>query len=197
MTAETRLLFFSGSTRKDGLNRKLAAYALRLAQEKGYAASPLDLVDYPMPVYNGDLESGEGIPDSARRLKAVFEAHQGIFIAAPEYNASITPLLKNSLDWVSRIRDAGERPLQVYKTRVFAICSASSSLHGGARGLLATRQVLAVGLGALVLGDQLAVSRAHEAFDDTGQLKDEAMRKTLGGVVDRLAAVAAATRPQP
>jgi chromate reductase, NAD(P)H dehydrogenase (quinone) len=197
MTTETRLLFFSGSTRKDSLNRKLAAYALRLAQDKGYTAEPLDLADYPLPIYNGDLQTNEGIPDNAHRLKAAFQAHQGIFIAAPEYNASITPLLKNSLDWVSRIKDAGEQPLQVFKTRVFAICSASPSMHGGARGLVTTRQVLAVGLTALVLGDQLAVSRAHEAFDDAGQLKDEGMRKALGGVVERLGVMAAAARFQP
>lgn len=197
MTVETKLLFFSGSTRKESLNRKLASYALRLAQEKGYTAEPLDLADYPMPVYNGDLQTEQGIPESAHRLKAAFQAHQGIFIAAPEYNASITPLLKNSLDWVSRIKDAGEQPLQVFKTRVFAICSASPSRHGGARGLLTTRQVLAVGLRALVLGDQLAVSRAHEAFDDAGQLKDQAMREALGGVVERLGAMAAAARFEP
>jgi chromate reductase len=191
VTAETRLLFFAGSSRKPSLNRKLAAYAHGLALEKGFAAELLELADYPMPIYNGDLESGDGIPENARKLKAVFQSHQGVLIAAPEYNAAITPLLKNTLDWVSRIKDPGEQPLQVFKTRVFAICSASPSLHGGARGLLTTRQVLAVGLGALVLGDQLAVSRAHEAFDDAGQLRDEAMRKALGGIVDKLAAMAA------
>jgi chromate reductase len=194
MTDQTRLLFFSGSTRRDSLNRKLAGYALRVAQEKGYATEPLDLSDYPLPIYNADLQNEQGIPENARKLKAIFDAHQGIFISAPEYNASITPLLKNTLDWVSRIKDPGEQPLQVFKTRVFAICSASPSLHGGARGLLALRQVLAVGLQAFVLGDQLAVSRANEAFDETGQLKDAAMQKALGTVLDRLADVAARFR---
>ena len=183
----TQLLFFAGSSRKGSLNRTLASYAQRVALEKGHGANLIELADYPLPLYNADLQHSEGIPENARKLKAVFGAHQGIFIAAPEYNASITPLLKNTLDWMSRIKDEGEQPLQVFKTRVFAICAASGSMHGGVRGLIALRQVLAVGLGALVLGDQFAVSKANEAFDDAGNAKDELVRKTVAGIVDRLA----------
>jgi len=190
VTAETKLLFLAGSARKASLNRKLALCAKGIAQQQGYAADLIELSDYPMPIYNGDLQDAEGIPENARKLKGVLQSYQGIFIAAPEYNASVTPLLKNSLDWLSRIRDGDEKPLHVFRTRVFALGSASPSMHGGARGLLAMRQVLAVGLSALVLPDQLAVSRAHEAFDDSGALKDEAMQKALAGVVELLGVLA-------
>jgi chromate reductase, NAD(P)H dehydrogenase (quinone) len=192
---DTKLLFFSGSIRKGSLNQTLATYAHRLATEKRYAADMLSLADYPLPIYNADLQKDEGIPENARKLKALFDGYQGIFIAAPEYNASITPLLKNTLDWVSRIKDEGEQPLQVFKTRVFAIGSASGSMHGGARGLIALRQVLAVGLGALVLGDQFAVSQANKAFDEAGNAKDEIVQKTVGNIVDRLAFTAQRFRP--
>jgi NAD(P)H-dependent FMN reductase len=104
-------------------------------------------------------------------------------------------MLKNTLDWLSRIKDEGEQPLQLFKTRVWAISSASPSMHGGARGLIALRQVLAIGLTALVLGDQFAVSKANEAFDDVGNAKDELVRKTVSGIVDRLAFTAARFRP--
>ena len=192
---DTKLLFFSGSIRNGSLNQKLATYAHRLATEKGYGADMLSLADYPMPIYNADLHKDEGIPETAHKLKAAFEVHQGIFIAGPEYNASITPLLKNALDWVSRIKNEGEQPLQVFRTRVFAIGSASASMHGGVRGLIALRQVLAIGLGALVLGDQFPISQANKAFDDDGNAKDEAVQKAIGGIVDRLAFVAERLRP--
>lgn len=195
MNADVKLLFLSGSTRKASLNRKLADYAMRLAQERGGEAAYLDLSEYTLPIYNGDLQAADGIPQNAHRLKALFAQHQGIFIASPEYNASVSPLLKNCLDWISRIKHDGERPLEVFRSRVFAIGSASPSMHGGARGLLALRQVLAVGLSALVLPEQLAVSRANEAFDDGGQLNDEVMRKALSEVVGRLAVMAARFEP--
>lgn len=195
MNANVKLLFLSGSTRKASLNRKLADYALQLAGTMGSEAHYLDLSEYPLPIYDGDLQASDGIPENAHKLKAIFAQHQGIFIASPEYNASVSPLLKNAFDWLSRIKDTGERPLEVFRSRVFAIGSASPSLHGGARGLLALRQVLAVGLNALVLPEQLAVSRANEAFDDSGKLKDETMQKALGEVVGRLAAMAARFEP--
>lgn len=194
MTAP-RLLFFSGSTRTGSLNRTLAAYAHRTAVAKGHAADLLDLADYPLPVYNADLQNNEGIPENARKLKALIGAYDGVFIASPEYNASIPALLKNVLDWLSRIKDEGEVPLQLFKQRVFAISSASPSMHGGVRGLIALRQVLAVGLSALVLPDQFAVSMANKAFDDAGEPKDEIVQKTVAGIVDRLAFTAERLRP--
>jgi NAD(P)H-dependent FMN reductase len=183
----TQLLFFSGSTRTGSLNRTLATYAHRTAVANGHSADLIDLGDYPLPVYNADLQINEGIPENARRLKAKIAAYQGVFIACPEYNASIPALLKNTFDWLSRIKDEGEQPLQLFKQRVFAISSASPSMHGGVRGLIAVRQVLAVGLGALVLPEQFPVSQANKAFDDAGEPKDEIVRKAISGIVDRLA----------
>ena len=97
MTA-LRLAFLAGSTRQASFNRKLARAAFDLAREQGTTAELIELADYPMPLYNGDLEASEGPPENARKLRGVLRAHQGIFIASPEYNASVTPLLKNTLD---------------------------------------------------------------------------------------------------
>ena len=111
-----------------------------IADANGIPATFADLGDYPMPLYNGDLEAAEGPPENARKLKALMQAHSGIFIASPEYNASITPLLKNTLDWVSHAREEGEEPLQVFKTRVFALGSASPGGMGGLRSLITCAQ---------------------------------------------------------
>jgi chromate reductase, NAD(P)H dehydrogenase (quinone) len=187
---DTKLLFFSGSIRKGSLNQKLATYVHRLAVEKGYAADMLSLADYPLPIYNADRQKEEGFPENLKKLKAKLEAYQGIFIASPEYNASVPALLKNAIDWLSRMKEDDGSALQLFRARVFALGSASGSLHGGARGLIALRQVLAVGLGALVLGDQFPISKANEAFDDDGNANDEIVRKHMAGIVDKLARTA-------
>ena len=187
---DTKLLFFSGSIRKGSLNQKLATYVHRLAVQKGYAADMLSLADYPLPIYNADLQKEEGFPENLKKLKAKLEAYQGVFIASPEYNASVPALLKNTIDWLSRMKEDDGAPLQLFRARVFALGSASGSMHGGARGLIALRQVLAVGLGALVLGDQFPISKANEAFDDDGNAKDEIVRKHMAGIVDKLAMIA-------
>ncbi len=119
-------------------------------------------------------------------LKKMMQQHHGIFIASPEYNASITPLLKNTIDWVSRVREDREPPLAVYKDRAFAIGGASNGNYGAMRSLLALRQVLEIGCGALVIPDQIAVSRAADAFDEMDNFKDEANAKRLTGVVQSL-----------
>ncbi len=185
-----KLLFFAGSAREGSYNRKLARLAAQIAEVNGLAATVADLGDYPMPIYDRDQEVSDGVPENARKLKALFEVHDGIFIAAPEYNASITPLLKNTLDWVSRVRNEGEPPLQVFKTRVFAMASASPGRFGGVRGLIALRQVLAVGLQALVLPEQVSVPHAAEAFDDKGHLKEKTQQELLKTLIERLARAA-------
>lgn len=186
MSDSANLLFLAGSTRQDSFNRKLAHAAFRNAQDRGHAAELVELSDYPMPIYNGDLEAQDGPPENARKLKNVFRRHQGIFIASPEYNASITPLLKNTLDWMSRVKDDDASPLAVFKTRVFAIGGASPGGYGGMRSLMTLRQVLSLGLGALVLPEQIAVGNAGSVFDSDGALTDERMRTMLDGVVGRL-----------
>ena len=120
--------------------------------------------------------------------------HNGIFIAAPEYNAGIAPLLKNALDWVSRVRGEDEEPLQVYKSRVFALASASPGRLGGMRGLIALRQTLELGLGALVLPDQVSIAGATDAFDERGHLKDRPQQVLLKALIERLAR---SSRPTP
>jgi NAD(P)H-dependent FMN reductase len=190
MTHPTRLLFFAGSAREASHNKRLARLAHDVAEANGIAATFADLGDYPMPLYDGDIEARDGPPENARKLKALMEVHHGVFIAAPEYNASVTPLLKNTLDWVSRVRPEGEPPLAVFKTRVFALAAASPGAMGGIRGLIALRQVLELGLGALVLPDQIAVPRAADAFGPDGHLRDKAQMELLKTVVQKLARAA-------
>lgn len=184
-----KLLFFAGSTRRQSFNAKLAALAHRIAEANGLEATLISLADYPMPIYDGDVEIERGPPASAERLKVLMLDHAGIFIASPEYNASVTPLLKNTIDWLSR-KVGGDGPAKLFMHRPFAISSASPSQFGGIRGLLAVRQVLAVGLNATVLGQQLAVTNAGEAFDSDGTLKGEPQRKMLTAVVEALAEAA-------
>lgn len=183
-----RLLFFAGSTRKGSHNKKLARLARHIASANGIEGVFVDLKDYPMPLYNGDLEAEQGPPLKAQEFKALLEEYQGVFIASPEYNSSITPLLKNALDWVTRVRARGETGLEVYKTRVFAISGASPGYYGAMRSLLHLRQILEVGIGATVIPQQLALPRAGDAFEEDGSLKDKAQQNMLKSVIEALAA---------
>ncbi len=185
-----RLLFFAGSARQASFNKKLALLGRHIAEANGIEAVFVDLKDYPMPIYNGDLEAAEGPPERARAFKALLGEYQGVFIASPEYNSSVTPLLKNTLDWVTRVRAKGETGLEVFKSRVFAISSASPGYYGGMRSLLNLRQILAVGIGALVIPEQLALPRAMDAFEADGSLKDKSQQELLKGVVEALAVAA-------
>ena len=183
----THLLFLPGSAREGSFNKRLARLGVDIAHANGIAATFADLGDYPMPIYDGDLETASGAPANAVKLKALMAVHSGILIVAPEYNAGVTPLLKNALDWVSRVRTDGEEPLAVFKTRVFALASASPGRLGGLRGLTAVRQTLELGVGALVLPDQLAVSGAGDAFDERGHLKDGNQHSAYKSLIEKLA----------
>jgi chromate reductase, NAD(P)H dehydrogenase (quinone) len=185
-----RLLFFAGSAREGSYNKKLARLARHIATANGIEGVFVDLRDYPMPLYDGDLEAEHGPPQKAAEFKALLGEYKGVFIACPEYNSSITPLLKNTLDWVTRVRAEGETGLEVYRSRVFAISGASPGYYGAMRSLLTVRQVLAVGVGATVIPQQLALPRANNAFEEDGSLKDEAQQKMLTGVVEALAVAA-------
>ncbi len=145
-----RLLFFAGSARTGSHNMRLAKLGASIAEANGIAATFADLGDYPLPLYDADLQNTSGIPENALKFEALMRVHTGVFIACPEYNASITPMLKNTLDWMSRIKNNGEEPLYVFKTRVFALGSASPGGMGGLRGLNTVRTVLELGLSALV-----------------------------------------------
>jgi NAD(P)H-dependent FMN reductase len=185
-----RLLFFAGSTREASFNRKLASLAHHIAEANGIEAVLVDLKDYPMPIYNGDLEAKDGPPERARAFKALLEEYEGVFIASPEYNSSVTPLLKNTLDWVTRVRAKGESGLEVFKSRVFAISGASPGYYGAMRSLLALRQILVVGMGATVIPQQIALPRASDAFEADGSLKDKAQQTLCKSVVEALAVAA-------
>ena len=185
-----RLLFFAGSTREGSYNKKLAKLAQHIATANGIEGVFVDLKDYPMPLYHGDLEAEQGPPQKAQEFKALLTEYPGVFIATPEYNSSIPPLLKNTIDWVTRVRGKGETGLEVYKSRVFAISGASPGYYGALRSLLTLRQILEVGTGATVIPQQLALPRAGDAFEEDGSLKDKAQQNMLTDVVEKLAIAA-------
>jgi len=185
MTAP-RILVFAGSIRMGSFNARLAALAAKELTIADADVSLISLTDFPLPLYDGNLEQLNGPPANAVKLKRLFGAHQGVFIASPEYNASITPLLKNTIDWVSRVRDTRDPPLAAFKNRVFALGAASNGAYGGMRSLMALRQILELGCGALVIPEQVAVREAASAFDEMDNLKDERSAKALTGVTTRL-----------
>jgi NAD(P)H-dependent FMN reductase len=181
-----KILVTAGSIRTSSFNARLAALATKELSLLDADVTRISLADYPMPIYDADLEAKSGPPENAAKLKRHFMASHGIFIASPEYNASVTPLLKNALDWVSRVREGNEAPLAAYKNRVFAIGGASPGPFGGMRSHMALRQVLEIGCGALVIPDYITVRDASTAFDDMDALKDERSAKQLKVVMERL-----------
>jgi len=189
MASQPKILVFAGSARADSLNKKLARAAAQAVRDAGGDATLIDLDDFPMPVYHGDLEARAGAPAQARELKALFLAHHGLLIASPENNASVSSLLKNTLDWLSR-PEGGQSGLVPYQGKVAAIVSASPGALGGLRGLVHLRQILMT-LNVLVLSEQLALSRAHEAFGEDGALVDSRQQATLAGIARRLVDVTA------
>jgi NAD(P)H-dependent FMN reductase len=181
-----KILVTAGSIRTSSFNARLAALATKELSLLDADVTRISLADYPLPIYDGDLEAKSGPPENAVKLKRHFMANHGIFIASPEYNASVTPLLKNALDWVSRVREGNEAPLAAYKNRAFAIGGASPGPFGGMRSHMALRQVLEIGCGALVIPDYITVRDAATAFDDMDALKDERSAKQLKTVLERL-----------
>ncbi len=179
-----RILAFSGSARTGSVNGKLVRIAARGAEEAGAAVELVDLRDYPMPLYDGDLEAQEGIPEHAVRFRALMKASEGLLIAAPEYNSSITPLLKNTIDWASRPAP-GEEMLAAFKHKTAALMSASPGALGGLRGLAHVRSILG-NINVLVLPDQVAVPGAFGAFADDGRLKDEKRQAAVEGLGRKL-----------
>jgi len=181
-----KILVFAGSIRTGSFNARLAALAAKELALAGAEVTRISLEDYPLPLYDGDDEIRTGAPANAQNLKAMMAAHHGVFIASPEYNASITPLLKNTIDWISRVRERDEPPLAVFRHRVFAVGGASNSPYGALRSLMALRQILELGCGALVLPEQITVFHASEAFDDMDNLKDERAAASLKRLALRL-----------
>ncbi|MBX7247548.1 MAG: NAD(P)H-dependent oxidoreductase [Caulobacteraceae bacterium] len=189
-----RILLLAGSLRTGSFNRRLAEAAERCIAAAGGDVEHITLRDYPLPIYDADLEEEEGVPETGRRLHARFAEAQGVFIASPEYNAGTPPILKNAIDWVSRVRDQGGQDAAFVRP-VFAIASASPGGLGGYRGLMALRQSLTLQLGATVIPQMVSVSRAHEAFEEDGSLKDERSAGFLRTLSARLVKLASAIEP--
>lgn len=185
-----KILVMAGSIRTGSFNARLAALAVKEFTLADADVTQISLADYPMPIYDGDLELKSGQPKNAVKLKRMFTSHHGVFIVSPEYNASVTPLLKNAIDWVSRVREKGEGPLAAYHGRAFGISGASPGPYGATRSLLALRQILAVGCGALVIPEQVAVTLADKAFNDDDTLAEPRVASSLRNTVQRLIEVA-------
>jgi chromate reductase, NAD(P)H dehydrogenase (quinone) len=164
-----KILAFSGSTRSDSYNKKLIKVAVRGAEAAGAEVTYVDLRDLALPLYDGDLEA-EQFPESALRLKELMFAHDGIMVSSPEYNSSISGVLKNAIDWASRPRP-NEKPLQAFDGKVAVLMSASPGALGGLRGLVTLRSILG-NIKVLVLPDQIAVSHADQAFNEDGSMTD-------------------------
>jgi NAD(P)H-dependent FMN reductase len=183
-----RILCFAGSTRTASLNKKLARAAAALATEHGAEASLLDLRELELPLFDEDLETEHGLPAGAVRFKQELVEHDGILIACPEYNSSITAVLKNAIDWASR-QSAGEKPLAAFRGKVAGLVAASPGALGGLRGLVTVRSILG-NIGVFVTPTQLAVPKAHEVFDTSGALSDTGVSSRLDAVVAELVSTA-------
>ena len=180
----SRILAFSGSARKDSFNQQLATAAARHAEAAGADVTLVNLRDFPMPLFNQDEEAEIGQPDSVKELKGLFAEHHGLLIASPEYNGLPTPLLKNTLDWLSRKHD-DEPSMMAYTGKVAAIMGASGGGLGGLRGLVHLRALLN-NLGVVVQPKQHALSGAHKAFDDDGGLVNERDQSSIDSLANSL-----------
>jgi len=181
------ILAFSGSTRSASINKRVLAIAADAAHAQGAEVTVIDLRDFPLPIYDGDLEEAEGVPENAMRLKDLFKANRGLLIATPEYNTSISGVLKNAIDWVTR-PVAGEAFLACFNGKVAALLSASQGPMGGIRAQAHLRQMLG-GIGVTVIPEHWGVPSATPAiFDDLGSLRDQTSQAMVRRVGDSLAA---------
>ena len=185
----TKLLILPGSARRDSYNRKLAGIAANLAAEAGADVDLVDPADFRLPLYDAELEEAEGLPANAKVLKGKFLAADAILFVSPEYNSSITPLLKNVIDWVSRPETDDEPDLAAYRGKIAGLLSASPGKLGGLRGLVHLRSILG-NIGVLVVPKQFSLVAAHDKFDETGKLKSEKDVESVRGVVAELLKVA-------
>ncbi len=184
MAATPKILVFAGSTRAASFNKKLAAVAAMAAEGAGANVTRLDLRDLAMPLYDGDLEAADGLPDNAQAFKDALVAHDGFLIASPEYNGLISAVLKNAIDWASRPRP-DEPPLVAFRGKVAGIMAASPGGLGGLRGLVHLRQLL-TNIGVLVVPDQIAIAKAGQAFAEDGALADAGQQASVAAIAERV-----------
>lgn len=183
-----KILIIPGSLRTGSHNAKLAAVAAYEFAQAGVDVTRISLADFPLPIYDGDLQAKSGVPKHAINLKRMIGAHHGVLIVSPEYNASVPPLLKNAIDWVSRVHELHELHEargEVFRNRVFALAGASPSRLGAARALQALRLILS-SCHANVIGSQLTLAFADQAYDDMDRLKNEGDIAALKELVRQL-----------
>lgn len=179
MTA--RILVFAGSIRTGAFSGQMADAAEKELTRQGAKVMRITLADYQLPIMNEDLEAEEGIPENAMKLGRLFAEHDGLMICSPEYNASIPPLLKNTVDWVSRISRDDDKPFRPYAGLTVGLCSTSNGAFAGMRGLYHLRAVL-MNCGTQIVTEQCSVGGAADAFNDDGTLKNERQAKMLSAV---------------
>jgi NAD(P)H-dependent FMN reductase len=187
-----KVLALAGSLRKGSYNKKLVRVAARFAREAGAEVTELDLADHPLPIFDEDLETRDGVHPTAMKLKKLFREHDAFLISSPEYNSSLSAALKNLIDWLSRPVD-GEPPLACFKGKTAALFAASPGALGGLRGLVHLRAILG-NIGVLLLADQLAVGKANEAFAPDGSLANPKQAAMVKAIVEELVRVATAVR---
>ena len=187
-----RILALPGSARSGSFNRRLNSLIVRRLTAMGAEVDEFDLRPETMPIYDGDDEAANGLPVGAKELRARILAADAVVLSAPEYNSSVTPMLKNAIDWASRT-DKETGLGNVWERKVIALASASPGAFGGLRGLYTLRQVFQH-LEGLVLSEQVSVGRAHEAFDENGNLNDERTAGFLDAMLARLVEVGTAMR---
>jgi len=185
MATKIKVLAFAGSLRKGSFNKKLVQRAAEGARQAGAEVTYIDLADFPMPIFDEDLEAREGIHPNALKLKKLFNDHRGLLISSPEYNSSISAALKNAIDWISRPME-GEPPLGCFDGKICGLMSASPGGLGGLRGLVHIRAILG-NIKVTIIPDQLAVSKANEAFNADGSLKDANQDKMVLGIGRKVA----------
>lgn len=192
MNSKPKILAFGGSLRRDSLNQKLAVVAAESARAAGADVTVVTLREFEIPPYDGDLEAASGLPAGVKRFKQALKDHDAFLVACPEYNGSITGVLKNALDWASRA-EPGEPALACFTGKVAGLVAASPGPFGGIRGLPVAR-ALFVQLQMLVVPDQLALAKAGEAFGPDGRLLDAKHQASVDKVAARVVRVTAALR---
>ena len=185
--AALKILVIPGSLRSGSHNVKLAAVGAYEFARAGAEVTRISLGDFPLPIYDGDLQARSGVPKNAVNLKRMIASHHGVLLVTPEYNSSVPPLVKNTIDWITRVQDANESRGQVFREKPFAIAAASESRLGGSRALSALRLILSA-CQATVIPGQLALSFADQAYDDMDRLKNpsdiEAMRALVRQLIE-------------
>lgn len=177
MSRKPSIIAFAGSAREESFNKKLIRIAAAGAEAAGADVEILDLRHFPLPLYDGDVEAQDGVPANAEVLRKKMAACDGLLISAPEYNSSITPLLKNTIDWATRL-PGGKPSLEAFQGKLVVLMSASPGGFGGMRGLVHLRAILG-SIGAIVLPQTRSVRDAFKAFDESGRLVDDQEQENI------------------